>query len=77
MSTFIATVRAKAKELVEAIDGLSSSFSCAITISQLARDFNTLRELTLDALPSIDERWIGKPIAIRVLADGTEVCQAT
>ncbi len=67
----------KAKAFVDTLSKLPRSQYSTVPNGQFGQDYNLLRSLTLEALPHLDPRLIGKEIEIRRSAEGAEVCTAS
>jgi hypothetical protein len=72
----ISAVHGKARAFVEALTRLPRSVRAAVPHGHFARDYNTLRRLALEAAPGLDERLLGKYIAVYETASG-EFSQAS
>src|SRR4051794_928680 len=71
-----ASVHAKAKSFVEALAHLLRGGQEVAPRGHLARDYNTLRSLALEAEPGLDRRLLGPEVPVRVAGSGEEVCDA-
>jgi hypothetical protein len=60
MAPTIAAVLGKARAFVEALANMPRSAHGSNPHGHFARDYNTLRQLALEAVPDIDERLLGK-----------------
>jgi hypothetical protein len=77
MAFSLTQVYGKAKAYVDALCQLPRSQFAAVPTGRYGRDFNTLRRLTLLALPELDERLLGKDVPIRKIRGGSDVCDAS
>jgi hypothetical protein len=64
MALTIAAVHGKARAFVEGLARLPPRGRTAAPHGHFARDYNTLRKLALDVAPELDERLLGKYIAV-------------
>jgi hypothetical protein len=64
MAPTIAAVHGKARAFVEGLTRLPRSARAAAPHGHFARDYNTLRKLALEVAPDLDERLLGKYIAV-------------
>jgi hypothetical protein len=76
MRTTVAAVHGKARALVEALARLPPRARAAVPHGHFARDYNTLRKLTLEVAPGLDERLLGEYIGVCQSAEG-EFSQAS
>ena len=70
-------VNAKAKAFVDALSKLPPSLYAAMPSGHYGRDYDLLYELALEVRPPIDERLLGKRVAITTLGDGRNACDAS
>ncbi len=70
MGARIETVHAKARAFVEALARLPHSDTATLPHGHFARDYNKLRRLALEVAPSMDERLLGKYVAVFETSDG-------
>jgi hypothetical protein len=76
MAVSLAQVHGKAKAYVDALCKLPRSEYAAAPNGHYARDYNALRKLALEVLPTVDERLMGKYVSVRTGVDGSEFCEA-
>jgi hypothetical protein len=76
MRPTVAAVHAKARAFVEGLARLPRSARAAVPHGHFARDNNTLRKLASEAIPDLDERLLGKYVAVYETPNG-EFSRAT
>lgn len=69
MTPSLASVFGKANAFVEVLSKLPRSARATVPRGHFARDYNTLRSLALEAMPSLDERLIGKFVGVFAESD--------